>query len=165
MIYLVGIIHLLHCPCLILLPFYVNNRVFDILYIAYFFSIMFLYTFINGECPISYFYKKRADPNYIAGNRIAYYPEMSEIFFFSREKEKYISLYFGTTTIMYIVSLSYVIHRSNIPLSLFVIPANSLLVYFTFLRITHPLFYIIQDIVKTILFLFILCLIRREIQI
>ena len=155
-----GIIHLLHCPCLIILPFCINNPIFTVLYIEYFFGILFLYTFINGECPISYIYKKRKDPNYIAGSRIADYPEMSEIFFLFRDKEIYISVYFGATTILYIGSLIYVINRSNIPFFLFVIPTNSLFFYFYFLHKcrTHPLFYIIQEFNKTILFLFILCL-------
>lgn len=159
---ILGIIHLLHCPCLILLPFWINNHIFDIIYIEYFFSIMFLYTFINGECPISYIYKKRKDPMYIAGNRITYYPEMLHIACFSKQNQ--IQLYFKITTIFYLGTLIHVIHRNNIPITMFTIPTSSLLVYFS-LNHHHPLFYIIQNVNKTILFFFILCLIRREIYI
>lgn len=163
---IIGILHLLHCPCLILLPFFVNNPIFNILYIEYFFIIMFLYTFIDGECPISYFYKKQKDPTYIAGSRIHDYPEISEIFVLS-QKEKHISIYFGTNTCMYVGSLYYVINRSNIPFSLFIIPTNSIILYFAFLYFSpkHLLFYLIQDTNKIILFLFILCLIRGEIYV
>lgn len=165
---IIGIIHIIHCPCLILLPFFiVNNHIFDIFYIEYFFSIMFLYTFINGECPISYLYKTQTDPRYIAGSRIRYYPEISDLFCLSPENQKYISIYFGTNTILYLGSLIHVIYRSNIPLTMFIIPANSILFYFSFLHFSpnHPLFYVIQNMNKTILFSFILCMIRREIYV
>ena len=163
----IGILHLLHCPCLILLPFIVNNHIFDICYVEYSFSIIFLYTFIDGECPISYFYKKQKDPRYIAGSRIHDYPEISDTFFFSPENRKYISIYFGTNTFMYLGSLMYVIIRSNIPVIIFFIPTNSIIIYFAFIYLSpnHPLFYLIQNINKIILFLFILCIIRREIYI
>ena len=163
---MIGIIHLIHCPCLILLPFCINNHIFDILYIEYFLGIMFSYTFLNGECPISFFYKKQKNPNYIAGSRIYNYPEMSEIFelCFSQEKDKYISIYFGTNTVIYIGSLYYVIDRSNTP---FYIPTISLFFYFTILHFYHNsiLFHVIQNVNKTILFFFILWLIRREIYV
>jgi hypothetical protein len=151
-----GIIHLLHCPCLILLPFYINNNIFNIIYIDYFLGIMFLYTFINGECPISYLYKKQKNPNYIAGSRICDYPEMLDISCFSKPSQ--IQLYFRTTTVLYIGSLLYVINRSNIPLIILIIPTNSIFFYFLLLYRyrNHPLFYIIQNTNKTILFLFIL---------
>jgi hypothetical protein len=157
---LFGIIHLLHCPCLILYAYVTDH--FDFLYILYFFGIMFSYTFINGECPISYIYKKWKDPEYIAGSRIADYPEMQCIF---GKQNKLIQFYFGTNTVLYIGSLLYVIHRSNIPFIIFIIPTNSLSFYFYFIYFyrIHPLFYIIQNVVKIILFSFILCLIRREI--
>jgi len=161
---LFGILHLLHCPCLILLPYYVKNPIFDLLYIEYFLGIMFSYTFINGECPISYIYKKRKDPNYIAGSRITDYLEMNTLFFFSPTQIQY---FFGTTTILYMGTLIYVIYRNNISFALFMIPTNSLLVYFTFVYRYpgHPLFHIIQNMNKIILFLFMLCLIRREIYV
>jgi len=159
---LFGIIHLLHCPCLIIYPYITHN--FDILYIEYFFTIMFSYTFINGECPFSYIYKKWKNPEYIAGSRISDYPEMHCIF---GKQNTFIQLYFGTNTVLYMGSLLHVINRSNIPLSIFIIPTSSLFFYFYYLQFSqaHPLFYIVQNMVKIILFSFILCLIRREIYV
>ena len=153
---ILGIIHLVHCPCLIIYP-YVTDC-FDFLYIIYFFGILFSYTFINGECPISYIYKKWKNPEYIAGSQISDYPEMQVIL------GKMIQIYFGTNTVLYMGSLLYVIHRSNIPLSIFIIPSSSLSFYFYFIYFyrVHPLFYIIQNMVKTILFLFMLCLIKNK---
>ena len=163
---MLGIIHLLHCPCLIILPFLYKNPTFDFCYIEYFLGTLFSYTFIHGECPISYIYKKRKDPNYIAGSRIANYPEMNDIFIFSLLGEKVIPYYFGTTTILYLGTLIHVIHRSNIPFSLFIIPTNSLLIYFTFVYKypDHPLFNVIQDVHKIILFFFMVCLMNKSLD-
>lgn len=158
---ILGIIHLLHCPCLILLPFLHKNHLFDILYIEYFLGIMFSYTFLNGECPISYIYKKRKNPEYIAGSIIGDYPEMQCIF---GKRNVFIQIYFGTNTVLYLGSLLFVINRSNIPFTIFIIPSSSLLFYFYFLQFSrvHPLFYIIQNMNKMILFLFMLCLIKNK---
>ena len=90
-----GVFHLLHAPILTFIPFYVNNQLADIIYINYFFLIMFSYTFINGECPISYISKKIIDRDYFAGKDIEYYPEMR--MFFNTDKD--IQDYFTTTSI------------------------------------------------------------------
>jgi hypothetical protein len=58
---IIGLLHLIHTPLLVLFPFIVNNFTTDIFYIIYFFSIMFFYTFIDGECPISYICKVMMD--------------------------------------------------------------------------------------------------------
>ena len=89
--------------------------------------IMFSYTFINGECPITYGTKKIMDLTYIAGKDLNYYPEM--LCFFSTDKN--IERYFITTTAAYITTLFYVIKRSQIPLYCFLAPCVSLLCYFS----------------------------------
>ena len=104
----IGICHLLHSPILILFPYYISTC--DFLYIHYFFVIMLSYTYIHGECPISYVCKKILDKTYIAGNKVEYYPEMLTIF----STENQISLYFFITTTLYLSSLFYVIRRSTI---------------------------------------------------
>lgn len=73
---IVGLFHLIHSPLLVLFPFILNNFTSDVLYVIYFFSIMFLYTFIDGECPISYMCKIAIDKKYVAGSNISHYPEM-----------------------------------------------------------------------------------------
>jgi hypothetical protein len=112
----IGIFHLLHSPLLILFPFVIHDFTWDILYIIYFFGIMFLYTFIDGECPISYVCKLINDKNYIAGKYVTHYPEMEYLL----GNQKYIDSYFGIMTSLYLLTLSFVIFRTN-TLSYFVI--------------------------------------------
>ena len=52
---------------------------YDKEYLVYFFSIMLSYTFLNGECPISYMAKKIVDNNYVAGDNCTH-PEMRLFF-------------------------------------------------------------------------------------
>ena len=102
---LIGIIHFSHAP--ILLFVFVRNYVSDIIYMNYFFGIMFLYTFLNGECPISYICKKMINATYVAGENISHYPEMTFI------PEPYIHYYFGITTTMYLLSLVNAVRRTK----------------------------------------------------
>lgn len=138
-----GFVHLIHAPLLILFPFMVNNFITDILYIIYFLFVMFLYTFINGECPISYMYKLSIDENYIAGN--ISYPEMDFIF-----NEKNTEYYFGITTTLYIASLLLVIFRTKT--FFYLIFTNiTILVYLFFIH-NNIYFEIVQEITKYVLF-------------
>jgi len=70
-----GVFHLIHSPILILFPFFVQDFVTDVLYITYFLVIMFGYTWVDGECPISLICKQISDKKYVAGKDITYYPE------------------------------------------------------------------------------------------
>jgi hypothetical protein len=150
----IGIFHLLHSPLLILFPFVIHNFTWDILYITYFFVIMFLYTFIDGECPISYVCKLINDKNYIAGTYVTHYPEMEYLL----GNQKYIDSYFGIMTSLYLLTLSFVIFRTN-TLSYFVIfTCIILLIYFLLVRnifsIKNKLcFRTFQEITKYVLFL------------
>lgn len=114
-----GFFHLLHSPILIIFPYIIQHYTTDILYIIYFLLIMFSYTFIDGECPISYISKKIHNNEYISGQEISRYPEME--YFIHKSQIDY---YFGITTTAYIGTLFYVIFRSKM--------ANPFLCLFTF---------------------------------
>ena len=153
-----GIFHLIHCPIMIIYPFLFYSYTSDVLYITYFFFIMFLYTFINGECPISYLSKLIINRNYIAGDNITYYPEMKYIAI----NDNYTDCYFAITTTFYILTLWFVIIRANIPIY-FLIPSFFVLcVYFLCIRNNilkkTRYFSLIQEITKyiTLLTIFIL---------
>ena len=154
-----GIFHIIHSPILIIIPFLIKSNIFDIIYILYFFSIMFLYTFINGECPISYISKTIMDSNYIAGNNITHYPEMSYILLHTLafEDQNRIDFYFGIMTIAYILTLLFVIYRTNMSFYIFIIPFLVLFLYFLFIRkfiTNHSKYFILmQEITKCILFI------------
>jgi hypothetical protein len=153
-----GIFHLIHCPILIVYPFLFYSYTSDVLYITYFFFIMFLYTFINGECPISYLSKLIINRNYIAGDNITYYPEMKYIAI----NNNYTDCYFAITTTFYILTLWFVITRTIIPIY-FLIPSFFVLcVYFLFIRNNilkkTKYFSLMQKITKYILILTIFIL-------
>ena len=127
---ILGVFHFIHCPALILFPCMTNHRSADIFYLLYFFELMYIYTFIHGECPISYVAKLTIDPNYIAGSNVTHYPEMATIF----REPKYTARYFGTMTGIYLVSLCVVVYRANVPLYFVTVPAGTLSAYFWYIR-------------------------------
>jgi hypothetical protein len=155
-----GIFHLIHSPLLILFPFIIKNYTTDIFYIIYFLFIMLLYTFINGECPISYICKLTLNNKYIAGHDITYYPEMEYMFI----NKKYINYYFGIMTTIYIFTLFFVIFRtmwfsyiSYILIFTFFILLNYFLFIRKFFSIKNKnVFIIFQEITKYTL-LFTIC--------
>jgi len=102
---ILGIFHLFHAPILIVFPMITNE--YDKEYLVYFFSIMSSYTFLNGECPISYMAKKIVDHNYVAGDNYTY-PEM-RLFFVDHT----IQYYFGVQTCLYMGSVTWVICRTS----------------------------------------------------
>ncbi len=127
---IIGVIHFIHSPLLILFPFVVKNFILDIFYVIYFFIIMFLYTFIDGECPISYICKLINDNKYISGTDITYYPEMECIL----TNKIYINYYFGIMTFLYILTLFFVIFRANIFSYFLTSTFLILLIYFLLIR-------------------------------
>lgn len=147
---MLGLLHLIHSPLLILFPFVIVTFETDIFFIVYFLTIMFSYTFINGECPISYIYKLSIDKNYIAGSNINYYPEMEYLL------HNKIEYYFGIMTFLYILTLFIVIFRTETffhSIFTMIILAN----YFLFIRKRLKYFEIVQEITKYVL-LFTICL-------
>jgi len=70
---------------------------------------MISYTYLRGECPISYIAKILDDPSYNAGDDILHYPEMYSIFTPSQTK-----IYFSITTIIYIWCLAVAAYRGKI---------------------------------------------------
>ena len=150
---IIGFLHLIHTPLLVLFPFVVQNFTSDILYLIYFFSIMFLYTFINGECPISYICKVINDKKYIAGSNITYYPEMEYVL----QKRINVEYYFGIMTFLYISVLFIVIFRTNTFSYLLIFTFGILLIYYFFIRnqVSQKKrinFIIVQEITKYVLF-------------
>ena len=124
---------------------------------------MFMYTFVNGECPISYVCKMIIDNKYIAGKNITYYPEMEYLF----KNKKNIDYYFGIMTVMYITTLFFVIFRTKIYSYVLLFTFFILFNYFLCIRNGFAIknknnknnkivFTICQEITKYIL-LFIIC--------
>ena len=71
---------------------------------------MISYTFLNGECPISFLCKKMIYPEYQAGDNIEDYVEMYQIV----SNKDYVNNYIQLMTCSYLSSLLYVIHYTNV---------------------------------------------------
>jgi hypothetical protein len=154
---ILGVIHIIHCPLLIIYPFIIINQKIDIFYLTYFFFICFSYTFINGECPISYVSKiikknhclkekcdevcenERNFPEEIGENKINFPEEIGENKINFPEVESilpiciypYIYYYFIITTKIYLFSLYLVIYRNNL-YNVVYFPFSVLSIYFLF---------------------------------
>lgn len=59
--------HFLLMCYLSLYGFFTKKSKYDYLYLAIVYLIVLHWTFFNGECCITYFYKKKRNPHYIAG--------------------------------------------------------------------------------------------------
>jgi len=137
---ILGIIHIIHCPILIIFPFIVINQKYDIFYIIYFFSICFSYTFINGECPISYISRiiknkkfSRESIDFSIENKF-HFPEMESVL--PIYLYPYINTYFIITTKIYFFTLCLVIHRNDL-YNVIVFPFSVLFFYFLFFYLLY----------------------------
>ena len=110
MIYTIGIFHLLHSPIITIYPFIIQNADYDIYYVNYFLLIMLSYTFLHGECPISFLCKKRMNANYMAGENIEDYVELYQVV----PNKYYVNYYIQVMTCFYLSSLLYVIYFTNV---------------------------------------------------
>lgn len=68
------IIPLLHLILIITTSIYglviEKNQIFDFIYFLIIYIILLSWTFLNGECLITYYFKKYQDPDYIAGKEL-----------------------------------------------------------------------------------------------
>ena len=104
---MLGIIHAIHCPALIVYP-YITNR-YDAVYLFYFWGMIASYHVLNNECAMSYYAKKQLDSSYVAGSRLNWYPEM-HIF---TTNDRHLKMYFTAVSIWYLSSLYKVIVRNR----------------------------------------------------
>jgi hypothetical protein len=91
------------------------------------------------------------DFQYNPGTRINEYPEMNAIFPISNS-DKISQYFFASTTIGYISSLTYVIHRLDIPNELLIIPFVVLFGYFSWPVTDDPDFITYQHFTRLIMF-------------
>jgi len=60
-------VHLVGAVFLSLYCFLFQKNKFDLVYVAFMYALVLHWCFLNGECILSYHYKKKLNPNYIAG--------------------------------------------------------------------------------------------------
>jgi hypothetical protein len=150
MLRILGVLHLIHGPSLIILPFLYDNYVGDLLYFDYFFVMMFCYTYFQRECPITYLSKMIQDPGYIPGSTPMDFPEITAIFPppYSHKISYYL---FITSSAGYMGSLNFVIYRLNIPPELLLIPFGCLSIYFSIPDKSDYNFRVYQEFIKVIM--------------
>ena len=120
---------MLHSPIITIYPFIIKSTCYDIYYINYFFLIMMSYTFLNGECPISFVCKKIINSKYNAGDNINDYVELYQVF----PNKYYVNNYIQLMTYCYLSSLLYIIYFTNVKNVIYVELLVSY-VYFLFTR-------------------------------
>ena len=94
---------MLHSPLLTIYPFVIKNACYDIYYVNYFFLIMLSYTFLHGECPISFVCKKMMNAKYEPGEQIEDYEELYLVV----PNKYFVNSYIQLMTCSYLSSLMY----------------------------------------------------------
>jgi hypothetical protein len=103
---MLGIIHLIHCPLLVVYP-YITDA-YDRVYLIYFILIVLSYILLKNECLISYVSKRIIDNSYRAGQKMNYYPEM----YIFTKNDQHIKVYFTLMSLLYVYSLFIVVMRN-----------------------------------------------------
>jgi hypothetical protein len=186
---ILGVIHIIHYPLLIIYPFVIIHQILDIYYITYFFFIFFSYTFINGENPISFiskiienkinFPEKKCEnkinfPEKKCENKINFpekkcenkinFPEIESIL--PTRLYPFINHYFIIISNIYLFSLFIVVYRNNLYHIVF-FPFFILFIYFLFINkllATHLLqyFILVQQFTKFTLLFTIYFLLEKQ---
>jgi len=161
---LIGVFHFIHAPLLVIYPLTFSSSDWDFVYIQYFFLIVYAYTFYNGECPISFYYKKRVNPYYVAGSRITNYDEMYTVC----KDRTFVKKYIATMTTLYGCALLYTMRRLHITPAFTTWSSLVVLIYTSaihevYFKRTHQLFAFVQLICR-ICFMFALFFIRAYVD-
>ena len=157
----IGIIHVVSACLFSIYAFLFKRNRFDYVYLCVIYFLLLHWTFLNGECFLSYMIKKGKNPEYIAGQETGK-NEMIELF----KGNKYlINLFRFIINVVWTVSLYLVLVRNKFS-PLYYVPF--VLLFGSYKAITiysikfdkQNTFYIIQDIIKYSLLLYGLFFLR-----
>jgi hypothetical protein len=109
--FIVGLIHWLHVFFLLLYPLFFKNYIIDIIYLIDMIATILGWFLFNGECWVSYYFKKYQDKNYKIGDDVFEHSDMQLVIPIDK---KYLSNIFIIIMIFNIILLNYVNMRSNI---------------------------------------------------
>ena len=155
------IIIFLHTVLTIFVAFYAlvtSKNKFDFYYILYIYILFISWTFYNGECVLSYYYKRMNNNNYQAGANIF---ELSDLDLTFLVGEYFNTFIFILLTILIISNLYIVINRNNytvingydftfVILLIYIIYLLLMKIYAPNLQL-KPDFLFLQEIIKYIL--------------
>jgi hypothetical protein len=102
--------------------FFIKNKYCDYLYIFIIYGIVLQWTFLNGECILSYYYKKRKNKDYKFGENL----DDSEVI---SKFGKYKDIVSVIIIVMMIINMNIVFKRNNISNHLFFMFAFGFLSY------------------------------------
>jgi hypothetical protein len=147
----------LHCILATILSGYAfifkkNN--FDFFYLFWSYFILLHWTFLNGECAISYYFKKQKDKNYVAGKDL----HNDEFKILLKEYVNIIKIFFIVINILLVISVYITFKRNNIPsyisisfLSIYEIYFYGL--YFFSNHYKNENFFIFQNVIRFLIIL------------
>lgn len=81
----IGLLHILFTVFISFYAFITKKSWLDYVYIIYTFLIILSWTFYNGECFITYYYKKQDNTDYIAGEDCTNISDIDDLLFNSKE--------------------------------------------------------------------------------
>ena len=133
---------------------------FDYVYLAYTYLVLLHWTFLNGECIITYFFKKLENKHYIAGSDV----HRDEIKVTFKGNETLIQLLIIIHNLLLMVNIYLVSKRNNISYTIYLPFILLFEVYFygLYLFPKNPSFHLFQESVKYLLLLGLVYLIWKK---
>jgi hypothetical protein len=91
--------------------FIFKKNKFDFIYLLISYLVLLHWTFFNGECSITYYFKKQKDSNHIAGKDL----HINEFTILFKEHANIIKFFNIACNILLVISLYITFNRNNIP--------------------------------------------------
>jgi len=153
---IIGVLHFLATLIINLYAFLFAKNRFDIAYILFMMAVVISWTFYRGECWISYYQKKKKNPNYVAGSIADDLSDINELF--GVKNAAFVRVYFLAMMCANALSLYLVFVRNSYPVWLSRAFCSLFLFYVFVMRFApewmyHPLFSLIFIVLAGLLML------------
>lgn len=154
----IGIVHLIFSILIGVYGVIFPKNVFDFWYILWHFIVNIHWTFLNGECFLTYYFKKMQNPNYKAGDDSTEMTDMSLVF-----NRNIIQLIVALGVAVTGISIFIVLSRNNyLPKSWIYVLVALFYIYTIWLRIPNKnLFYAFQAIYAVVLIIGLIMFLQR----
>jgi hypothetical protein len=146
---IIGIYHICHSFFLSIYPFICQD---DIAFVNYYTMILLSYTYLNGECPVTYLYKRLRNPEYIAGTTLTSFDDVYQI-----APREYVHTYACITTGCSLYNLFTILRQLETPIITIILNGIIILYYIYLSRCQHgdnrPFFLYYQWCLRTYILL------------
>jgi len=151
---IIGLLHFLATLVINLYAFLFAKNRFDFAYILFMMSVVISWTFYNGECWISYYEKKKKDPEYVAGTLVDDLSDINELV--GVKNAAFVRVYYLAMMCANALSLYFVLLRNSYPVWLSRVFCSLFIFYVFALRffpswLYHPLFSLIFIVLSGLL--------------